>query len=369
MTNKNWLIGFGRTLGAVVLSTGMMATGCGDDTTTTDTPDAMVDETPDAGPTADAMCEPGHGGGCGDSSFDLALEGGEIRLELFQQGPDNGGNRLAAQAFFFNAQTPGIRPMVGTQIVDENGDFHGCFAYKDGEYYNNGANPRHQEIADSRAYIDVGATVTLTNVADDTDTLELAKDDSGTAVDPSNRIQHDILYVGDENYDPARAAFYSWEIAGAGDYLAIDLVNGYSAATQMPVPDGFEPNIYFPQEFTLSDPVEADYFASGVSFNKGEPLTITWDNAGEEDATSPGVVSFVGFVTANDEVESWCLTPGDSGSATVPPEVLDYVSPEGKLLVGKFAHTAWEQTQDDARFDVLAVNCKLGAYTITDPAQ
>lgn len=190
------------------------------------------------------------------------------------------------------------------------------------------------------------------------------------AADPSNRIQHGIVYVGAEDYLPTPASLYGWEIAGSDEYLAFDLINGVSAATNDWVTPGFEPDVYLPQQFTMTSPAEADYFAGPVAFTKGEPRTITWENVADESPDSPGTISFVGFVTEDDEVESWCLYPGDEGRFIVPPEILEYVSPTGKLLVGKLAHTVWLQimmNNADTRIDLFGVNGKLSSYEIVEP--
>lgn len=54
-----------------------------------------------------------------------------------------------------------------------------------------------------------------------------------------------------------------------------------------------------------------------------------------------------------------------SRAGTVPAEVLDMVSPMGKLAVGTFTHVGSIQGRYETRLDLIAIDSKVAPYTIT----
>lgn len=349
MNKKTWFNGFGYFLGAGVLATGLAATGCGDDET------PAVDAGVDAAPGVDATPCTGHGCPSGQNPWALTAEGGEVRLEYYQL--PEGANKLAAHAFFWKDQTPAIRPLLGATIANHL-NFEGCHDYETGEYFNGGVSTEAQAILDTRTYIDAGAFMQLVNEDDATDVIELAKQPAGTA-DQSQNLQHDILYLADTTLNPTYNAGYKIAFDGFG----LDMTDG--TAIQMNWMSN-DPTVYLPPNFTMTNPAEADYFA-GVELTRGQDFTPTWENAEPANANGPATLSFMGFVGLTGKVEAYCIKTSNTGELTIPYEVYDVVPDTGYLLMGTFTHTAWKDEQD-AKIDVLGVNCKLSQYTLVDAA-
>lgn len=364
------------------------AVGCGDD----DGPSTPVDADVDAPPTEidasiDAGCTDGHGENCVDSIFALP-EHGEFRLELFQTGPSGTGDesRLAAQAFFFTGQEPALRIIGGLPITlrqELADDGYVCLDMSPGDRFDNGGTPEAQAIVDTRDYIDVGATATMTNVANENEVItlnkHLASDDPALATDFSANLVHDILYQAEDTVEASLATQYKVGVAGSVAY-ELDLVAGESAFTAI-APT--EPLIYMPSDFQLTQPTEEDFYAQeGVTFVKEQDFEIkyTIDNPEAVGSGHPTIIPFVGFVK-NRQIQAYCLrfTPNviDSGTFIVPYEVFEYVDEdpaadeEGSYFeFGRFNHTAWEtgNLATTSRIDIMGINCAVSPDWVVEEA-
>ena len=358
MTKKSLLSGFGYFLGAGVLATGLTMTGCGDD----ETPVTQVDagEEVDAMSNMDAAGCTGHGCPTGENPWGLTAENGEIRLEYFKLA--DGESKLAAQAFFFKNQDPANRGFGGTPVDSPTAEAAGvsCGDLTGGVYFNNGASAEAVQILATREYIDVGPFINFTNKDDASDVIALPKKEG--VVDLSQNLQHDIIYqVDDPLLTPAFNVGYDVSFEGLGP----DLTDGTSVQMDWTT-NNIE--VYMPPPFTMANPVEDAFFADGLTFTKGQDLTLQWslDEALNADSASPA--SFVGFVNAEtNQVESYCIKIVDDGELLVPAEILEVVSPSGNLLVGTITHVAYKG-ENEGRVDVQGITCKLAGYTIEDAA-
>lgn len=387
--------------GAFLLAGALVA--CGDDDGENNPIDAGDDDidasTVDAG-TPDA-CVGGHGEGCAATPFAFP-EHGEFRIEVFQTGPSGTGDdvRVAAQAFFFTGQTPPIRPFGGVPIPirQELTDMGiACNDYSAGIYFNNGGTPEAQLAADSRTYIDVGASATLTNANDVTDVITLGKfeseDDPALATDVAENIIHKILYQADAN-DTEVAFFtqYRPAVEGSETYIALDLGYGEAAATAPPKNEladangEGDPKIYMPSDFTITEPAEDDYFdAAGLTFVRGVDFELKYTVANPEGADHPQVIPFVGFIKDR-QAHVYCTNPFPPADATeatfiIPYEVFEVIDEDPAaddedtyFEFGRFTHAAWEDqaVADPGRLDLLGIDCHLSPdWVVVDapPAQ
>lgn len=383
MINMNSLTRVIPFAGAFLLTGAMV--GCGDDDGPNNPIDGGVDaKVTDAGE-ADA-CVGGHGEGCVENPFQLP-EHGEFRLELFQDGPSGEGNdtRLAAQAFFFTGQNPAIRPIGGKPIMirpELAMQGYACADYRDGNFFENGGTAQAQAIADSRTYIDVGDTATLTNANDETEVITLNKfestDDPDDATDISSVLVHDILYQADIDTEVTLGTQYRPAVAGSSTYVRLNLGFGIANFTfAFPLADeagAGDPKIYMPSKFEITTPSTADWYApAGLTFTKGTDFTINYTIAEPEavGTTHPTILPFIGFIK-NREVQAYCfrVTPDtlDTGTFIVPYEVFEIIdadpaaNEEGSYVeFGRFTHAAWEAQNltQPGRVDLLGVNCQL----------
>lgn len=372
--------------GAFLLAGAMVA--CGDDGGGNNPIDAGEDDI-DAnvvdGGAADA-CVGGHGEGCVESPFALP-EHGEFRLELFQTGPSGEGDesRLAAQAFFFTGQDPLSRPIGGMPIVirKELADQgYACVDMSAGTWFDNGGTPEAQNAANSREYIDVGETATLTNVEDEDEVITLNKfesaDDPALATDISANLVHDILYQAPEDTEASLGTQWKPGVMGSLAYAGLDLGFGEAALfgdLEFDANGEGDPVIYMPSNFQITSPAEEDYYdEAGLTFTKGQDFTITYEIDEPEDVRAgghPTIIPFIGFIK-NREVQAYCLRvhPAmlDSETFIIPYEVFEIVdqdppaNEEGSYFeFGRFTHSAWEvqNLTDPHRLDLLGVNCQL----------
>jgi hypothetical protein len=291
-------------------------------------------------------------------------EGGEIRIERLQIGAEE--VHTSAQAFFFLGQVPSSRDLAGPPL--NFNDPHSpsdplCFDFRKGIYFANGAAPASQEIADTRTYLDMGSTVTLTS---EQTGIEIVLDPMppGTR-DPSQKIAHMFLYLSEPEALVEPNAFYLPAIVGHPSYPTLDLHHGtfafYDDMSQT------SPSIHVPPDFTLTEPAEADFFGSTMTFVMGQRLAFTWENHEATPYDAPGTISFVRFSNEDDALEVMCLAPMATGELVVPLEVFQQIPPTGKIMVGKLVHTLWVRLLDDARMDLIGLNGKAGTYTVVEP--
>jgi len=374
--------------GAFLLAGAMV--GCGDD----DGPNNPNDASTDA-PTADAgaadACVGGHGEGCVGSPFALP-EHGEFRVERFQEGPNVTGEdtRVAAQAFFFSNQDPPVRPFFGKAITirpELAAQGYACADYREGFYFDNGGTPEAQAVADSRTYIDVGGSATLTNVENEDEVITLNKFESSVnpanAIDISANLTHDILYQADVDTEVSLATQYKPAVEGSSSYISLDLGFGEAALTgELADANGDgDPVIYMPSNFTITTP--ANYFdAAGLTFTKGQDFTIEYD-INEPEAVGDGhptVAVFVGWIKDR-QVQAYCskVIPNqlDDGTFTIPYEVFEVIDADpaadderSYFEIGRFTHAAWEAQNlaSPGRLDLMGINCQLSPDCVVNDA-
>jgi hypothetical protein len=363
----------------IPLLTTVLVTACSDD----DNPGTDADAAPiDADPPGDCGCPDTPPDAFEEEPF-LSPEGGELRLERFQLGPNDDDAELAAQAFFFEGQSPPARAFEGKAITvrsELDGKGYVCLDFSDGNNFENGKSPQAQAIADSRTYFDVGATATLANADDQTDVITLDRflesNDPAAATDRSAGLVHDILYKAPETTPVERHASYLPAIAGSDDYPMLDLKYGQSAVGDELSDENGEgtPQIYMPPAFTLMSPADADFYTAGaLVFTSGQDLEITYTLAEPALTDWPTIIPFIAFVNDTGMVEATCLkaTPGEpeDGTFTVPYEVLDHVQadPGGQAVFGRFVHAAWETQPEQARMDLIGIESKVSpGFVIQD---
>lgn len=363
MTKKSSLKRVAHYAGAFLLAGA--AVGCGDDGGSD--VDAGVDQ-------PDAACV-GHSCGGTDTPFSLA-EGGEIRLERLQQSADNSMQYLASQAFFFQGQTPDARDLGRTDLellsqalVDQG---YSCQDFRQGNLFDNGFSAAAQMVVDTRDYYDVGASATLTNVANPADVITLSKvTDPEEAVDLSAGLTHKIIYKGPDAQDVTLNTIYQPAIPGSLEYPALDLKYGQSVAGDEMADEETgvgTPQLYMPSAFTLTSPTEEEYFTPDfLTFTKGQDLAFDYTFEPAPDGW-PTIIPFVALLNADFQIVVNCVrVPSaaepkpDNGTFVFPAEAMEFLDDveAGPVLVGRFTHVAWEYQQDTTRLDILGIECKL----------
>ena len=340
-----------------VLSMGVVP-GCGlyflDDDSAA--PDAAVDPIPDAGPPPDTILEsPCQGHGCTSIMPFTLKDGGEIRLERIQRGSED--TYVYAQALFFREQDPFQRPILGAEIASENAVY--CYDMPGEAFWGHGPSAEGQAIVDTRAYLDVGDKITL---ASDASQVVLQRQPEG-ALDPRQGLQHEVVYVGEPLVALEPGASYAPIIEGSADYPTLDL----SDAVGVTFDSTPEPRVFMPPELTLTQPAEADFFASGVALPQGDDAAFAWTSQSLPVSNAPRQLPFVTFMTEEEVGQVFCvgLESGEHDSITVPAEVLDMVSPAGQIAVGTFTHVGAVQTRYETRLDLVGMNSKVAPYTVT----
>ena len=293
------------------------AGGCGDDDTGTG----------DAG-CVGHTCPADGGADAGVDPFSLP-EGGDVRIELIYN-PD-GTSSVAMQAFYWQNQTPAARALSGPQF-----GMTSCEDMRGGDVFENGTTPEAQQIADSREYIDMGASLTLTGNGQ-TYTLTRSEDTE----DQSAFLTHDIIYLGDVTRD---------DIAVDTEYT-VDGVDMGSARNPLGITVS-DSRIYLPDDFTITPAVN-----SGVTLPATGDFVFTISRGDRADGV------FLAFGDPDTfAVRYQCLfVPNDDGVLTIPQELIQAVDDEGFLLIGTFAH--WANIMDGRRIDVQGINCLFAEYT------
>jgi hypothetical protein len=276
--------------------------------------------------------------GCGEG-WDPP-EGGEIRVEVVNY-PD-GTATVAMQALFFEGQTPAIRPLDGIELGRA-----GCADWTSGDIFDNGPTPEAQTIADSRTYVDKGASITLRQGT--TDHVLDRRDDTA---DYSSFLLHDQIYLK----DVVRA---DMEVDATYEVLDLPLTDGLNSFLEEV--DG-PPSIIVPRDFTITPSLTND-----IEIPTGSDFTFTTDVVAAD-----GDGLFVAF-TNNDpgSVDYQCIElPISTGDVIIPSAVIDAMGDTGGILIGTFQHNPWileDADGDNRRIDVLGVNCYFGTYTKTTP--
>lgn len=274
----------------------------------------------------------GHGS-CAVNSFSLD-EGGEVRIikTTFYDGTPV---RVDAQALFFRNQQPATRALAGTVIEGA------CEDWSSGDIFDNGPTARSIEIANTREYIDVGASVVLKQGAN-TYTLDGAND----TMDAANFIQHDRMYYAEI---PATGIEANAPLTVEGLVMSdgVDPLNN-------PAEDN---ELFLPADFPIIAPAVTN---QEMVFPAGQPVDFQW---GKRPTGAPPDITFLAFLdTATGEVRGQCLSAPNQGAYTVPTSMISAMGTEGLILVGTFVHHAYNY--DERRLDVLGINCHLVPWRV-----
>jgi hypothetical protein len=311
------------------------------------------------------------------------VEGGELRLERFQESADDSEQTLAAQAFFFKGQSPGLRLFgevlpLRRELVDRR---YTCLDRSGGISFDNGKTPEGQAIADTREYYDVGETATLTSTTAPTRvvTLErfLGADDPEGAIDPSSGLLHDVLYKGDAAQRIPRNTTYRPEIAGSVGYPALDLKWGETSVGEdlaQPETGLGTPQIYMPSAFTLTSPTDEEFFTPGfLLLTRGQDLmfTYTFEPA---PADWPSIVPYAYVVDDQGGIAVFCARfpdvigmDSEDGEFILPQEALAIAPPTGRIVLGRLVHAVWEYEVDTTLVGLIGMESKRSPpYTLQD---
>jgi hypothetical protein len=317
------------------------------------------------GNTPDAMDEPCVGHGCPgiDSPFQLG-EGGEFRMEVIRTDDTDTDSFVAGQAFFFKDQVPSFRALGPDEVFATAANTE-CFDFRRNDFFDNGATPEAQAIVDTRTYYDAGETATLTSGATGFEFVMLPSEDN---IDDSAGLLHDVLYENNDVTQVENNVAYAPSIAGSAELPGLDLGDGEAVTGEewgdLPV------ELFMPPAWDVVGGVVADtsaYFA-GVTLDPAADALFQWTNAEATNPAAPSQLAFIGVFNNDGGVDFYCFTPDTmDGEITLPAAVISEMDPDGGLLLGKFAHIAWENRLDGTRIDLLGVECKFAGYTTAAP--
>ncbi len=285
----------------------------------------------------------GHGGTkptCGPWADDVA-EGGEFRIEIQRNGTDD-TTTAATHAYFFKDQIPARRELEGTVIVPGTG----CTDVTAGVYFDNGSPAAAIEIANSRTYLDVGETVSISS-AEQSFTLQKQLN----MMDLSSYLTHKEVYLTPSADGSANLRNHTYDVAWTGGDLGdMELaeptaVQGYAAAAQL----------FVPANMTNLDPS----FAAPLQIPATGDWTLTYDQEAAP-ADAPPLLQFIVFYDLDvGGVTHQCVNDG-SGTMTVPREMIDKLNPSGLVYFGSFSHIG--NLQQGRRLDLVGVNCQYQEF-------
>jgi hypothetical protein len=285
----------------------------------------------------------GHGSSCGPFAEDVP-EGGEFRIELQKSGTD-GTISAATHAYFYKDQTPAARPLMGPEFPAGSG----CIDMTAGIYFDNGSGPMATQIADTRTYIDAGASVKIKHAQ-----KEITLDKLMNEKDYSSLLTHDIVYLpasADGSDYPTNAA-YSVEWTG-GELGAMTMTEPTDSGTN----EAIESQLFVPAPMTNINPS----FASNLQFPATGDWEVTYEKAAAP-AGSPFEMTFILFLNeSTGGAEYQCTGDPSTGKLTVPRALLDKLQPTGLALFGTFTQIG--HMQSGRRLDTVGVNCTYQNYT------
>lgn len=283
-------------------------------------------------------------GGC-DGPFALESEGGDVRLEIFRFADNS--EVLNSQGWFFEGQSPGVRPLDGDPVVDPIDGIEYCqdqTMYDD--RFDQGPSQRLLEIVNSRTYLDMGSSITLEGPVD----ITLTKHTD--TVDPSSGFfEHDIMYLGDiAPEDLPRDASYA--------------LSGFDVGTgQDPLGNEWEgASIYMPADFEATWASDSSTAAvaglGGISFQKGDKLTITWT---QPPADAPRDMALFAVIDGETGMVTHGCVTENTGEMVVPAVITNAVPDAGFIVHGMVQHHAYDY--EGRRLDLQGLNCELWEYS------
>lgn len=287
----------------------------------------------------------GHGGvepTCGPWAYDVP-EGGEFRIELQKFGGD-GAITAATHGYFYKDQVPARRVLEGPELMASA--YPGCTDVRAGVYFDNGSPAAAVALADSRTYLDMGASVSIRSVEQ---SFVLTK--QMAMMDLSSYLTHDILYVPDSADGTDNLTNHAYDVRWTGGELGEMEMTEPTSVTGVPV----KSQLFVPPHMTNISPS----FAAPLQIPATGDWTLTYDIAALP-ADAPPLLSFIVFYNTDTAgVDFQCV--GDStGTVTVPRAMLDQVQPTGYVYFGTFTHVG--HLQQARRIDNVGVTCTYNEY-------
>jgi hypothetical protein len=321
--------------------------------------------------------------GCGDSDPVDPVdprelpEGGGIRLESMQMGSSVApllglapeGDRAYihnSEVFFFRDQTPAradwppVEFDLGRQLAD------GTTCYRmEGKVYAYGVSGAlvNQAVMDTRTYLDVGSSITLTTA----DGFSASLVGVDQAVSPLQNFVHGRLYYApEEDYFPSEdipaGLWYDIVPDGLPEFSS---TNGVSLfGTERPEQFG----AYRPKIVALQYPVETEFMQKGLALKTDEDLVVSLSPADPAAGTEVfSVVTFLGspgrglvhlFNCRNDARKSDTLT--------IPREVVQELGNDGGAAV-IFRRSGSVYEYDGRSFFSMGFACVVSAFCVDDP--
>lgn len=300
-----------------ILFSSVLITGCGDN---------GGSETP----MPDSGGPPCGGHGQPDCDFEwLKYNGGEIRLEIVQT--PTGKQIITLYAFFISGQTPEKIPYL-TYGSQQNGAFSPCSATST---YSNSVNPG-KEVNDTRVYVDVGETMTLSDGRVDIvmNRYENIPDKRGLVMD--------IGYA----YQGAAAGTVPPDMVLPGVEYTITLSGVGVLPFKLKVP---------PTWNTVSGNIQ--FLPSGTNNMQTD---ASWEYLYEDDPKweEVALLQFTGNNSAGTKETWFCVGPA-AGRIDVP-NAKNMFPPSGTMQGATAVH---QRVEFQGRLlDVIGVNCKQSAY-------
>jgi hypothetical protein len=306
----------------------------------------------------DPVDPPCVGHGCEVGAFGLP-EAGEIRMELNNYA--DGTNNINMQALFFKSQTPAMRSLAGTVVAGS------CEDWSSGDIFDNGDTSQGQAIADSREYVDVGASIKITRAGRE---YTLAR--NMDMDDRTNFLRHDVVYLEQDHIDVVTTAELRAQLDVNADYQVtvpgLELRDGVSAlGTELDAV-----NLYLAPDWqTLTPAVATSTTMVNITISAGQDSEWTWETAPSGTEKTPVFIAFINTDPNFDEpgkATHQCLDLDDSGRLVIPASFVDRLPPQGYILHGKFAHHAYVANFGDSaqenlrRLDLLTINCHFFSY-------
>jgi hypothetical protein len=255
----------------------------------------------------------------------LNHEGGEIRLEFLET--NTGQQSVILYAWFLNGQAPEKLPQPGS----------GCTNVLS---YANTTNPG-AEINDSRAYMDVGNTVSLTGPGG---TISLQKYEN---IADKRGLVMDVGYAKDGS---VRNTVTPSTMLRGGEY-SVSLGNGMPFPGKVKLPTQWE---------TIGGTLA---FGPNVVNNIPKDTNVIWDYSyiPDEPYVQYGILLFTGTNTSGVR-ETWFCVNEVTGRVALDAATVAQFPPSGTLQAATIAH---QQIGFNGRnVDVLGITCRQTPYTI-----
>jgi hypothetical protein len=297
----------------------VVAGGCGDQVSRggddTGTPDAMGEP---CGGHGQPECPPS-----ADNEF-LRHTGGEVRLEYITT--QTGALQVILYAWFISKQDPETIPYAT----------EGCTNLLS---YTNNTNAG-ATINDTRVFMDVGPTVTLSYQGKD---IVLTKYEN---IPDKRGLVMDIVYAKDGN---VRGTVYPGDILPGAEYT-ITLGNGVVLPAKIKVPA--------PWQVSGGNMV----FGANAVNNMSKTADANWNYQYPEEELTKSALLLFGGNNAAGMKESWFCVGAQTGAMNVPSSMMATFPASGTVQAATFAHQ--KINFNERVLDVIGITCMQTAYTI-----